>query len=194
MMANTLIGRASSIPLHDRGCSLRVYRRDLVKQIRLYGEMHRFIPELASQVGARMSEVPVNDRARRHGRSKYGISRAPRVLLDLFTIIFMGSYRTRPMQFFGWFGIGSGGLGILIGLYLALKKIVIGLTQGREAFRAYHIGTSPWLMLAVLLIVLGVQFFMMGLLGELITRTYHEAQGKRTYVVRRIIERTQDDA
>lgn len=187
MIANAMIGRASRIPLHDRGCSLRAYRCDLVKQIKLYGEMHRFIPELASQVGARMSEVPVNDRARRFGRSKYGISRVPRVLLDLVTVVFMGSYRTRPMQFFGLFGLASGGIGFTIGLYLVISSIVVGLWQGGEAFRAYSGGASPWLVLSVLLIVLGLQFFVMGLLGELVTRAYHEAQGKKTYAIRQII-------
>ena len=116
MIANAMIGRALRVPLHDRGCSLRAYRYDLVKQIKVYGEMHRFIPELASQVGARMSEVPVNDRARRFGRSKYGISRVPRVLLDLVTMVFMGRYLTRPMQFFGLFGLASGGIGFVLGL------------------------------------------------------------------------------
>jgi glycosyltransferase involved in cell wall biosynthesis len=193
MIANRLIGRTLHVPLHDRGCSLRAYRYDLVKQIELYGEMHRFIPELAAQIGARMSEVPVNDRARRFGRSKYNLSRVPRVMLDLFTIVFMSGYRTRPMQFFGLFGLGSGGLGILIGLYLVLSKIAVGIWKGRAAFEAYRIGTSPWLMLSVLLIVLGVQFFMMGLLGELITRTYHEAQGKKIYAIRRVIQAAEGD-
>jgi glycosyltransferase involved in cell wall biosynthesis len=188
MIANALIGRTSRISLHDRGCSLRAYRHDLVKQIRLYGEMHRFIPELASQVGARMSEVPVKDRTRRFGRSKYGLSRVPRVLLDLLTVAFLSGYRTRPMQFFGLFGLTSSGVGFLVGLYLVLAKIVAGIRGGIEAFRAFRIGPSPWLMFSVLSIVLGVQFFMMGLLGEMVTRTYHEAQGKRTYAVRETVE------
>jgi glycosyltransferase involved in cell wall biosynthesis len=188
MMANALIGRTSRVPLHDRGCSLRAYRYDLIKQIHLYGEMHRFIPELASQIGARMSEVPVNDRARRYGRSKYNLSRAPRVFLDLITVAFLSGYRTRPMQFFGLFGLGSTGLGILIGLYLVVRKIVSGILGGAEAFRAFRIGTSPWLMGATLLIVVGVQFFLMGLLGEMITRTYHESQSKEIYAIREIIE------
>jgi len=187
LLANLLIRQASHIPLHDRGCSLRAYRRDLVKQMRLYGEMHRFIPELASQIGARMSEVPVNDRRRRFGRSKYNLWRTVRVLLDLFTVVFLLGYQARPMQFFGLFGLGSGGIGALIGMYLVTAKIVHGLIGGSEAFKAYRIGTSPWLMLSVLLIVLGAQFFTMGLLGELITRVYHEAQGKTVYVVRECI-------
>jgi glycosyltransferase involved in cell wall biosynthesis len=194
MMANALIGRTSSVSLHDRGCSLRAYRHDLIRQVHLYGEMHRFIPELISQIGARMSEVPVNDRARRHGRSKYNLTRVPRVLLDLITVAFLGGYRTRPMQFFGLFGLSSTGLGALIGLYLALRKIIAGVLGGADAFRAYRIGTSPWLLLAILLIVVGVQFFLMGLLGEMITRTYHESQGKEIYAIREIVERAESEA
>ncbi len=191
MVANALIGRTSRIPLHDRGCSLRAYRYDLVRQIQLYGEMHRFIPELASQVGAQMSEVPVHDRQRRFGRSKYNLSRTVRVLLDLLTVAFLSGYRTRPMQFFGLFGLGSGGIGVLLGLVLVVAKVIAGIRGGIEAFRAYRIGTSPWLMLAVLLMVLGGQFFFMGLLGEMITRTYHEAQGKEIYIIREIVEHTE---
>jgi len=183
MIANAMIGRASQIPLHDRGCSLRAYRRDLVQQIQLYGEMHRFLPELASQAGARMSEVPVNDRARRFGRSKYNLSRVPRVLLDLFTVVFLGNYRTRPIQFFGLFGLASGGLGILVGLYTVVAKIVWSLSQRTGTFRAY-----PGLIFSALLIAFALQYLLMGLLGELITRAYHEAQGKRIYAIRRIIE------
>jgi glycosyltransferase involved in cell wall biosynthesis len=194
MMANTLIGRTSRLPLHDRGCSLRAYRHELIKQIQLYGEMHRFIPELANQAGARMSEVPVNDRKRRYGRSKYNLSRVPRVMLDLMTVAFLSGYQTRPMQFFGLFGIGSGVLGVLTGLILVLLKILAGIRGGIDGFRAYRIGTSPWLMLAVLLIVLGVQFFFMGLLGEMITRTYHEAAAKKVYAIREIVEHPEADA
>jgi hypothetical protein len=187
MMANALIGRTLHIPLHDRGCSLRAYRYDLARQIHLYGEMHRFIPELAAQIGARMSEVPVNDRARRYGRSKYNLSRVPRVLLDLITVTFLSGYRTRPMQFFGLFGLASIGVGGLIGAYLVLRKVVTGLIGGPEAFRAFQIGTSPWLLFSILLLVVGVQFALMGLLGEMITRTYHESQAKAIYAIREMI-------
>jgi glycosyltransferase involved in cell wall biosynthesis len=189
MIANAMIGRASQIPLHDRGCSLRAYRWDLVQQIQLYGEMHRFLPELASQVGARMSEVPVNDRARRFGRSKYNLSRVPRVLLDLFTVVFLGSYRTRPIQFFGLFGLASGGLGLLVGLYTVVTKIVLSLWQGTQPFRVY-----PGLMFSALLLAFAAQFLLMGLLGELVIRTYHGAQGKKIYTIRRIIEHDGADA
>ncbi len=189
MVANWLIANTSDVQLHDRGCSLKALRRDLVAQIHLYGELHRFIPEIASMVGARIAEVPVNDRPRAAGKSKYGaLSRTPRVILDLVTISFLLSFSNRPMQLFGGVGLLSSGLGGAILLYLAGAKIARGLRYGEEAFRYFRIGTNPWTMLAVLLTVVGVQFIMMGLLGEVLTRTYYEAQGKPIYAVRRVIE------
>jgi glycosyltransferase involved in cell wall biosynthesis len=188
MVANWLIANASDIHLHDRGCSLKALRADLVKQMNLYGELHRFIPEMASLIGVRVAEVPVNDRPREAGKSKYGaLARTPRVLLDLLTVSFLLSYSKRPMQLFGTFGLLSGGVGGFIGLYLIGAKVLRGILYGEEAFRNFRIGTSPWTMLAVLLIVLGVQFLMMGLLGEILTRTYHEAQDKPIYVVRKVL-------
>jgi len=188
-IANWLITNASDVHLHDRGCSLKALRRDLVKQMHLYGELHRFIPEIASLIGVRVTEVPVSDRPRKAGRSKYGaLSRTPRVILDLFTVSFLLSYSNRPMQLFGTVGLLSSGLGGLILAYLAGAKIINGLLYGEEGFRAFRIGTNPWTMLAVMLTVLGIQFLMMGLLGEILTRTYHEAQEKPIYVVRRVIE------
>ncbi len=193
MVANWLIASASDIHLHDRGCSLKALRRDLVKQMHLYGELHRFIPEVASLIGVRVAEVPVNDRPRKAGQSKYGaLSRTPRVLLDLLTISFLLSYSNRPMQLFGTVGLASSGAGGLVLLYLFGSKIARGLLYGEQAFRAYRLTSSPWLMLSVLLVVLGVQFLMMGLLGEIITRTYHEVQNKPIYVVRRVIETEQE--
>jgi glycosyltransferase involved in cell wall biosynthesis len=189
MIANWLIASASDVRLHDRGCSLKAMRRDLVKQMHLYGELHRFIPEVASLIGVRAAEVPVNDRPRKAGESKYGaLSRTPRVMLDLMTVSFLISYSNRPMQLFGTVGLLSSGLGGLVLLYLTGIKVINGLLYGEEAFRAFRIGTNPWTMLAVLLTVLGVQFLMMGLLGEILTRTYHEAQGKPIYVVRQVLE------
>jgi glycosyltransferase involved in cell wall biosynthesis len=186
-IANWLIASASDLRLHDRGCSLKVMRSDLAKQMRLYGELHRFIPEVASVVGARIAEVPVQDRPRAGGTSKYGaLSRTPRVVLDLVTISFLLGYSSRPMQLFGRIGLLSAGLGGLIGLYLGGAKVVNGIRFGMDGFREYRIGTSPLLTLAVLLIVVGAQFLMMGLLGELLTRTYHEAQEKPIYAVRRV--------
>jgi glycosyltransferase involved in cell wall biosynthesis len=194
MVANWLIANASDIHLHDRGCSLKVLRHDLVKQMNLYGELHRFIPEMASLIGVRVAEVPVNDRPREAGESKYGaLARTPRVLLDLVTVSFLISYSKRPMQLFGTFGLLSSGIGALVGLYLVGTKIIRGLLYGEEAFRSFRIGTSPWTMLSVLLIVLGVQFLMMGLLGEIMTRTYHEAQDKPIYVVRRVLDAEREE-
>jgi glycosyltransferase involved in cell wall biosynthesis len=189
VVANWLIANTSEIRLHDRGCSLKAFRRDLVKQMHLYGELHRFLPEIASLIGVRIAEVPVNDRPRKAGRSKYGsLSRTPRVILDLITVSFLLSFSNRPMQLFGGIGLVSSGLGGLTLLYLAGAKVINGLLYGEEAFRNFRIGTNPWTMLAVLLTVLGVQFLMMGLLSEMLTRTYHEAQGKPIYAVRQVLE------
>ncbi len=193
MIANWLIANASDIRLHDRGCSLKAFRRDLVKQMNLYGELHRFIPEVASLIGVRIAEVPVNDRPRKVGQSKYGaLSRTPRVILDLITVSFLLSYSNRPMQLFGTVGLLSSGIGGLILMYLAGTKIVNGLLYGEEAYRAFRVGSNPWTMLAVLLVVVGVQFLMMGLLGEILTRTYHETQDKPIYVVRKVLEGEQE--
>jgi glycosyltransferase involved in cell wall biosynthesis len=190
---NLVIANTSAINIHDRGCSLKAFRRDLAKQMHLYGELHRFLPEMANLIGARIGEVPVNDRPRKAGKSKYGaFSRAPRVLLDLLTVSFLLSYSHRPMQLFGRVGMISSGAGGLLLLYLGGAKIVSGLIGGAEGFRAYRIGNSPLLMLGVLLTVLGVQFLMMGLLGEILTRTYHEAQGKPIYAVREVWEIDQE--
>ena len=174
MMANRLISRSTNVQLHDYGCSLKAYRADVVKNINLYGELHRFIPAMASGYGVRVAEVPVNHRAREHGQSKYGISRTFRVLLDLMTVYFLLGYSTRPIHVFGGVGLISFGLGVLIGLYLTFVKFALG----------QDIGTRPLLLLAVLLILLGVQMIAMGLLGELIIRTYYESTGKSIYYVR----------
>ncbi|MEJ5198774.1 MAG: glycosyltransferase family 2 protein [Anaerolineae bacterium] len=174
MLANRLISGSTGVALHDYGCSLKAYRREVVKNIRLYGELHRFIPALASWMGVTVAEVPVNDRPRRFGKSKYGISRTLRVLLDLITVRFLLGYATRPLQVFGRLGLASAGLGVLVGLYLTFVKLALG----------QNIGTRPLLLLAVLLIILGVQMISMGLLAEMITRTYFEAQDKPIYMIR----------
>ena len=194
MIANWLIASASDVHLHDRGCSLKALRHDLVKQMHLYGELHRFIPEVASLIGVRVAEVPVSDRPRKAGKSKYGaLSRTPRVILDLLTVSFLLSFSNRPMQLFGTAGLLSSGIGGFIVLYLFGAKVVNGLLYGEEAFRNYRIGTSPWLMLGVLLVVVGIQFLMMGLLGEILTRTYHEAQGKPIYAIRQVLDAPQEE-
>jgi glycosyltransferase involved in cell wall biosynthesis len=174
MTANRMISGTTGVVLHDYGCSLKAYRSEVAKSVRLYGELHRFIPALASWMGVRVAEVPVNDRKRRFGKSKYGISRTFRVFLDLITVRFMLSYSTRPLHVFGGLGLASAGVGFLIGLYLTLLKFAFG----------QDIGTRPLLSLAVLLVVLGVQLMSMGLLAEMVTRTYHEAQDKPIYVIR----------
>ncbi len=173
-MANWLISRTTDVHLHDYGCSLKAYRTDVVKHIHLYGELHRFIPAVASGYGVRVTEVPVNHRSREHGESKYGISRTFRVILDLITVYFLLGYSTRPIQIFGGIGLASFSVGVFIGLYLTFVKFGLG----------QDIGTRPLLLLAVLLILLGVQMIGMGLLGELIIRTYYESTGKPTYYVR----------
>lgn len=174
MLANRMISSSTGVVLHDYGCSLKAYRREVVKNVRLYGELHRFIPALASWMGVAVAETPVNDRARRFGKSKYGISRTFRVLLDLITVRFMLGYVTRPLQVFGRVGLATAGLGLLCGLYLTFVKFALG----------ENIGSRPLLLLAVLLVILGVQMISMGLLAEMITRIYYEAQDKPIYMIR----------
>ena len=177
MIANQLISNVTDVQLHDYGCSLKAYRRDVLQHVRLYGELHRFIPALASQVGGTVTEVPVNHHARQFGRSKYGISRTIRVMLDLITVWFLGAYATRPIHVFGTMGLLSVGMGFLTGFYLAFLKI----------FFNQDIGGRPLLLLAVLLVVIGVQLITMGLLGEMVIRTYYESQAKPIYYVRNIV-------
>jgi glycosyltransferase involved in cell wall biosynthesis len=176
--ANWLISRITKVKLHDYGCTLKAFRREVVQNIKLYGEMHRFIPAIAATIGVEIAEVPVNHRPRIHGASKYGISRSIRVFLDLLTVKFLLSYSTRPLQIFGLMGLLSGAAGGVLGLALSYQRLV--LKQG--------IGNRPLLLLAILLIVVGFQFVTMGLLGEIIVRTYHEAVEKHIYVIREIIE------
>ncbi|NOZ27397.1 MAG: glycosyltransferase family 2 protein [Chloroflexi bacterium] len=182
-IANWLIARVTGVYLHDYGCSLKVYHRDVVKNIRLYGELHRFVPAVASGVGITVAEVPVNHRARERGQSKYAglrktISRTVKVFLDLLTVRFLLSYSTRPIHIFGTLGLVLSGLGGLLGLYLTFEKLALG----------QNIGTRPLLLLSVLLVILGVQMISMGLLGEVMVRIYFEAQDKPIYVVREVLE------
>ncbi|MER3543036.1 MAG: glycosyltransferase [Chloroflexota bacterium] len=176
ILANRLIAQVTDVRLHDYGCSLKAYRAEVVKSIHLYGELHRFIPALASWMGVRIAEVPVNHRPREHGRSKYGLSRTLKVLLDLATVSFLLNYAARPMQLFGGLGLLAFLAGLGIAAYLSILKLV------------FHesIGNRPLLLLGILLVVVGVQLITMGLLGELIIRTYHESQGKPIYAIRAI--------
>ncbi len=174
LIANRVISRSTGIRLHDYGCTLKAYHFDVAKGVRLYGELHRFIPALASQMGVRVAEVPVKDRARRWGSSKYGISRTFKVVLDLIVVVFMLSYFNRPLYVFGAAGFLVGGIGALLGAYLTVFKL---LTENK-------IGDRPLLQLAALLMVLGVQFISTGIVADMIMRTYHESQRKPIYFIR----------
>ena len=173
MIANHLVSWTTQVKLHDYGCTLKAMRRDVAKNLKLYGEMHRFIPAIAYERGARVAELKVNHRPRLRGDSKYSIARTLRVILDLLTVKFLISYSTRPLHVFGVLGLCSGGLGFLIAVYLTLQKLVYHLS----------IGGRPLLLLAILLIFIGFQFITMGLLGEMLSRTYHESQDKAVFVV-----------
>jgi glycosyltransferase involved in cell wall biosynthesis len=177
IIANRILAARTGVKLHDSGCSLKAYRRDVVKNIRLYGEMHRFIPALASGLGVRVAEAPVNDRARKFGKSKYGLSRTLRVILDLFTLNFLLGFEARPMQLFGGLGLLTGGAGFAILAYLTYLKI----------FEGALLSNRPILWLGILLVILGVQFMFFGLIAEMLTRTYHESSGKPTYTIRQIV-------
>ncbi len=172
--ANKLISKITSVPLHDYGCSLKAYRRDVLKKINLYGEMHRFIPSLASWMGIDLAEIPVNHRPRTAGKSKYGLSRIIRVVLDLINVKFLISYSTRPIQVFGKIGIYAFLLGVLFGAVTIPMKI----------FQGYDITGNPFFLLGVLCILVSVQFVCIGLLAEINIRTYYELQHKPIYVVR----------
>lgn len=174
MMANRLISRATGVELHDYGCSLKAFRAEVVKPLRLYGEMHRFIPAIASEMGVRISEMVVNHRPRLHGTSKYGLSRTIRVVLDLVTVKFLLSYSTRPLQIFGLMGLLLGGAGSLVLVWLAYVKF----------FGHQGIGDRPMLLFGILMVFTGLQLVTLGLLAELQARTYHESQNKPTYVIR----------
>ncbi|MEH2307375.1 glycosyltransferase family 2 protein [Nostoc sp.] len=176
-IANWLIRRTTSVNIHDYGCSLKAYRAELLADMNLYGELHRFLPALAYIEGARITEIPVRHHARRFGRSKYGIWRTFRVLMDLLTILFMKKFLTRPMHVFGLLGLISMVSGTAIGIYLTFVKLALG----------EMIGNRPLLSLAVLLLVTGVQLFCFGLLAELLMRTYHESQGRPIYRVREVV-------
>jgi glycosyltransferase involved in cell wall biosynthesis len=184
MIANWLISRATGVALHDYGCSLKAFRAEVVKPLRLYGEMHRFIPAIASEMGVRIAEVVVHHRPRQEGASKYGLSRTIRVVLDLLTVKFLLSYSTRPLQMFGLIGLVLAGSGFVITAWLAVQRL----------FFQQAIGDRPLLLLGILLLFLGVQFVTLGLLAELQTRTYHESQDKPTYVIREILETPAADA
>jgi len=177
MAANWLISNVTGVKLHDYGCSLKAYRRDVIKNLKLYGEMHRFIPAVASWYGVRVAEVETIHHPRMHGKSKYGISRTMKVVLDLITVKFLQSFSTKPIQFFGPVGIASGFLGFLILFYLSIDKLLFGK----------DIGARPLLLLGALLVIVGIQLIGMGLIGEMLVRVYHESQRKPIYVIKKIL-------
>jgi glycosyltransferase involved in cell wall biosynthesis len=176
-IANRLISWTTQVKVHDYGCTLKAMRSDVAKNLKLYGEMHRFIPAIAYERGARIAELKVHHRPRLRGTSKYAVTRTLRVVLDLLTVKFLISYSTRPSHIFGPVGVISGGVGFLIAIYLSFEKF----------FRGVTIGNRPLLLLAVLLIFIGFQFITMGLLGEMLARTYHESQGRPVFVVGEIL-------
>lgn len=177
--ANWLISKVTGVHLHDYGCTLKAYRREVITGFRLYGEMHRFIPAYASQVGARMTEVPVNHRPRQYGETKYGLNRTFKVILDLFTVKFLISFGNKPIYLFGGAGILLIGLSLITLMVLILRRITID----------EHMIRSPLLLLTVMLFILGFQSILLGLVAELLARTYHESQEKRTYSVKRVLNK-----
>ncbi len=177
MLANRLISRTTKVKLHDYGCTLKVLRAEVAKNLQLYGEMHRFIPAVAATQGVRIAELPVNHRPRIHGTSKYGISRTFRVILDLLTVNFFLGYSTRPLHLFGMLGFVTGGLGTLLMGWLAAERL----------FFDVPLGTRPLLSVSVMFILIGLQFICFGLLAEILVRTYHESQNKKIYAVRDVI-------
>ena len=176
-IANAIISSATHVQLHDYGCGIKAYRREITAGIKLYGEMHRFLPAIAGDLGARVAELPVNHRPRTVGRSKYGLSRTVRVVLDLMTVKFLSDFATRPIQVFGLLGLLATGVGSVLILVLGIERIFFGM----------ELADRPIVLLAILLIVTGLQFITFGLLGEMLARTYHESQGKPIYVIRDLL-------
>ncbi|HKC20363.1 MAG TPA: glycosyltransferase family 2 protein [Candidatus Dormibacteraeota bacterium] len=184
-VANWLIARVTRVALSDFGCTLKAYRREVIDDVKLYGEMHRFIPVFAATVGARITEIPVNHRPRTYGKSKYSLSRTSRVALDLITVKLLGSYSTKPMYFFGFAAFGLWALAAVLAAVVLIQKLAPPHVFAHN---------NPLLLLSVVVFIVGVQFILMGLLAELVIRTYHESQSKPTYVVREVFERGSTDA
>lgn len=183
MIANKIISKTTGVNLHDYGCTLKAFRKEVIKNVKLYGEMHRFIPAIASGMGIDFTEVKVNHRPRRFGTSKYGISRTIRVILDLLTVKFLLTYATRPIQVFGLMGVISGGIGFLIALIMTIQRQFFGI----------GLADRPLLFLAVLLIFIGIQFISLGLIAELQARTYHESQSKPVYHVKKVFRKLKSE-
>ncbi len=185
-VANWIMAKLSGVDLHDFGTTFKAYRREILSEIRLYGELHRFIPALASWSGARIAEVPIKNILRKNGKSNYGLARTTRVLLDLLSVKFLLDYSTKPLQFFGLFGLLGTSLGLLISLFLLFRKVLLD-----ESIMVQH---GPLLLLGIALIVSGIQFLSIGLLGEMLARTYYESQNKPIYAVREVKSRRKEPA
>lgn len=177
VIANKIIGHVTGVPLHDYGCTLKAYRREVITGFRLYGEMHRFIPAYANTVGARIIEVEVKHHPRRFGKPKYGLERTAKVILDLFTVKFLSSYSDKPIYLFGGSGLFLSIIGGALLLFLAIRRLGWGVS----------VLASPLFTFSIMIFILGFQLIMMGLLAEMLTRSYYESQGKRTYTVKKLI-------
>jgi glycosyltransferase involved in cell wall biosynthesis len=182
MIANWIISQVTGVHLHDYGCTLKAYRRDVLEGFRLYGEMHRFIPVYANSVGAKITEMPVNHYPRKFGKTKYGLERTAKVILDLFTVKFLVSYASKPIYLFG----GAGGF------LMVVSAIIIFYLFVRRLFFMVAIASSPLLQMSAMFFILGFQSILLGLIAELLVRTYHESQRKPTYTIRSIINLEQD--
>jgi glycosyltransferase involved in cell wall biosynthesis len=181
-MANWLISTVTGVRLHDYGCTLKAYRREVLTGFRLYGEMHRFIPVYAHTVGARITEVQVNHHPRRYGKAKYGLERTAKVLLDLFTVKFLSSYGSKPIYLFGGAGLGLMTVSLSTLVYLAVRRLATGISPF----------LSPLFIVAIMIFIMGFQSILMGLIAELLVRTYHESSGKSTYTIRNMVNYSPD--
>ena len=179
-VANWLISKVTGVALHDYGCTLKAYRREVLQGFRLYGEMHRFIPAYAGSVGAKMIEIPVRHHPRRFGKAKYGLERTIKVILDLFTVKFLLSYANKPIYLFGGTGVGL----------IFISFVMLGVLVYRRIELDEHLIRSPLLLLTSILFILGFQSILMGLIAELLARTYHESQAKPTYSIREVLNRS----
>lgn len=182
-IANRLISWATGVKLHDYGCTLKAYRREVITGIRLYGEMHRFIPAFASSYGARIIELPVNHHPRRFGKAKYGLERTFKVILDLVTVKFLNSYANKPIYLFGGAGIALILISLAVLLYLFIRRV----------FFEISVLSSPFFQMSTMIFIMGFQSILMGLIAELLVRTYHESQGKPIYTVRKVIKTASDE-
>jgi len=177
MVANKIISKLTGVYLHDYGCTLKAYKREVIKNIELYGEMHRYIPAIASWMGVKIAEIPVRHHSRKYGRSKYGVSRTIKVILDIITLKFLLSYSQRPIQVFGLLGLFTSVAGLIVTLYLIIMRF----------FFSQPLGDRPLFILSIFMIFVGIQLLTMGLLAEVLMRIHHEVRDRTTYVIKETI-------